>query len=157
MISKQQIQIAREGILNYFANYSIKDILIGESTDVLDLDDSMVYDFTGLIGISGKYRGGMYVTCKTDFVRGLMKQVMGGDIADESPDLFADLVGEMANTLSGYYQKIYGDLFLISIPHVIIGKSEIGSIKVKLKQASFQIPFKWEGSEGKLVFSIEEV
>ncbi len=153
---KQQIQTAKESISNYFKNYSIDNVIIGESGNYDDLNKNIIFDYTALIGISGNYKGGMYVTCKEEFLKSLLKRMIGDDIKAKQ-DILADLVGEMANAFSGFYQKMYGDRFMISIPHLIIGSSGVKSVQVRLKLPFTYIPFIWDHQESIFVFRIEEV
>ena len=155
------IKLAKASLTSYFSNYAINNVVIGDVLDSNTAPINAILDYTGVIGFSGKYRGGMYITCQTSLVRKIMEVMMGGpDLVEDSPELFSDLVGEMANTLSGYFQKSYGDFFLISIPHVIMrvpAKNKRVNVKIKLKQLCFVLPFVCEGSKGSLVFTAEEV
>src|SRR5664279_4090895 len=57
-----------------------------------------MYDFTGVIGISGERQGCVYVTARRELLRQLLLHVGESDVSDNN---LCDLVGEIANTISG--------------------------------------------------------
>ena len=64
-----------------------------------------MYDFTGVIGISGARPGCVYFTAHRDLLRELLLHVGESTLSDEN---LSDLVGEVANTISGNARRVLG-------------------------------------------------
>ena len=64
-----------------------------------------------------------------------------------------DLVGEIANTISGNVRQAYGSDFMISVPVVIEGKAK--DIKLPENIQSFVIPITWKDYKSFLVVCLE--
>ena len=102
----KDVDLAREAILNYFATYNLdQEIVFGETRVIKGLKEDYVYDYTGLIGISGDYEGGVYITCRVGLLEAVYKAITKIDPEKPFSEPFSDLIGEMANTLAGYFQK----------------------------------------------------
>jgi len=65
-----------------------------------------------------------------------------------------DLVGEIANTISGYARLSFGSDFNISIPTVIGGIPD--SLNLILKVPIYVIPINWREHKAYLVVGIEK-
>ena len=154
----KEVILIKESINNYFQTIKITDIVFTENGVTSgDIDITKVYDFTGVIGISGKYKGGLFVTCERALLAKIMKVVMNEDLDENSIQeaMLADLIGEMANTMSGYFQGVYGNEFSISIPHVVIGQANLSPIHVTIRKPSYWVSFSWKNCKGLFAFSIE--
>lgn len=110
-----------------------------------------VYDYTGIIGISGSRRGGVYYTAGRSLLEAFGECILGESGLDEE-SLF-DLVGEMTNTIAGNMRETFGSSFLISVPIVMRGKIE--DISMRLKPPVFVIPIEWKGFPSSLVVGLE--
>ncbi len=154
------IDLAKDAVLNLFKAYSLdKELIFGEISELHSAEENQIYDYTGLIGISGGFRGGIYVTCKSAFLEFVYKRLTHQDPERPLKRAFSDLVGELANTLAGYFQKECGDQFLISVPCVIVGGSEIGILKKKIYGGSnsFALPFLYDKLESILAVSVDSI
>ena len=80
-----------------------------------------MYDFTGVIGISGARPGCVYFTAHRDLLRELLLHVGESTLSDEN---LSDLVGEVANTISGNARRVFGPEFMISVPVVVAGAAQ---------------------------------
>ncbi len=114
---------------------------------------SVIKDFTGIIGISGLKKGAVYFTAPKEMLSELFFEIFE---ENSKPDLFilADLVGEIANTISGNLRKFYGEKFLISVPIVCIGKDS--DIRIKIPTPVFVIPVNWKNHSSYLVAGLED-
>jgi chemotaxis protein CheX len=65
----------------------------------------------------------------------------------------ADLVGEVANTISGNARRDFGKDFMISVPQVVTGDPERVSIPDNTR--SFVIPINWRSHAAQLVVCLE--
>ena len=108
-----------------------------------------VFDFTGVIGISGNRKGCVYFTAPTE----LLNQILlhGGE-SDLSPENLADLAGEIGNTMSGNARRDFGHEFLISVPVVVKGRDQTITLPRGVK--AYVIPFRWHKLDAALVVSI---
>ncbi len=114
-------------------------------------EDPVVLEYTGIIGISGKRKGSVYVTASDEMLRSIAKLILGQDSIEKSD--IKDLVGEIANTISGNVRQAYGSSFMISVPVVIEGKAK--DIKMPDNIQSFVIPITWKDFKSFLVVCLE--
>ncbi len=108
-------------------------------------------DFSAAIGISGPRRGCVYYTAPRAMARQLAEDLGEPDTSDA---LCADLVGEVANTISGNACEELGASFLISVPVVLVGRPE--AVRFPEGVPTFLIPVFWRGHKSLLVICLEE-
>lgn len=126
---------------------------IGESLREIDtpyLNDNtqpIAYDYSGIITITGPIVGSVYVSATTVMLRDLLRAIgePEGSIA-----LLKDLVGEIANTVSGNARTEFGPDFLISPPTITEGVPPLQYLP--RERRSYVIPFYWH--EHKAVIGI---
>jgi chemotaxis protein CheX len=103
-------------------------------------------EYTGIIGISGKTHGAVCFTAN-----GLMlKNILG--FLNESPssrEMLCDLVGEIANTLSGNAREEFGSDFLISVP-VVATEDDYG-FRFPEEGRNYVIPIIWRSEKAYLL------
>jgi len=114
-----------------------------------DPDALPVFDYTGVIGISGNRQGCVYFTAPTELLRLILSR--SGE-ADLSPRNLADLAGEIGNTISGNARRQFGNEFLISVPLVVQGRDQAISLPKGVK--AYVIPFCWQHNDASLVVSV---
>jgi chemotaxis protein CheX len=71
---------------------------------------------------------------------------------DFSHETMRDLVGEVANTISGNARRDFGRDFVISVPNVLSGEKP--EFPQKPGQRSFIIPINWRSHSAKLIVSL---
>lgn len=108
-----------------------------------------VFDFTGVIGISGERQGCVYFTAPAALLRDLL--VLAGE-PQLTYENMADLAGEIGNTLSGNARRSFGASFMISVPLVVKGREQVFSLPKDVK--SYVIPFRWKKHDACLVVSV---
>lgn len=108
-----------------------------------------IFDYTGVIGISGNRQGCVYFTAPAELLRLVLARSGESDL---SPANLADLAGEIGNTLSGNARRHFGHEFLISVPVVIQGKEQAISLPRGVK--AYVIPFSWQRLDACLVVSV---
>jgi chemotaxis protein CheX len=108
-----------------------------------------VFDFTGVIGISGERQGCVYFTSPSILLRELLIVAGEPQLTQEN---MADLAGEIGNTLAGNARKSFGSSFMISVPLVIKGHEQVISLPKDVK--SYVIPFRWKKYDASLVVSV---
>jgi len=114
-----------------------------------DPDALPVFDYTGVIGISGNRQGCVYFTAPAELLRLILSR--SGE-ADLSPRNLADLAGEIGNTISGNARRQFGNEFLISVPLVVQGRDQAISLPKGVK--AYVIPFCWQHHDASLVVSV---
>src|SRR5437763_1030398 len=108
-----------------------------------------VYSCTGVINISGKREGVVYFTAPKAMLTVLLMKMQENDFSHET---MKDLVGEVANTISGNARRDFGRDFVISVPSVLSGEKP--QIPQKPGVRSFIIPINWRSHSAKLIVSL---
>jgi chemotaxis protein CheX len=108
-----------------------------------------VHDYTGVISISGKREGVVYFTAPKAMLTVLLMKMQENDFSHET---MRDLVGEVANTISGNARRDFGRDFVISVPSVLAGEKP--DLPQKPGSRSFVIPINWRSHSAKLVVSL---
>ena len=143
--SETEVNVFVDGVLNYF------DTAVQQTADCgtpyLALTDTPeISDYTGMIRISGKRDG---VVCFTAPRTMLCVMLMRMQETDMSHDNLCDLVGEIANTLSGNARRDFGHQFNISVPSVVHGRSS--SVQYPPNTRPIVIPITWRTYHARLV------
>jgi chemotaxis protein CheX len=148
MFKESEIRTFIEGTTNYFDATAQQSASVGSPYLVTDGNPGS-YEYTGVIGISGARKGMVYFTAPRGMLTVLLMRMQETDTSDEN---IRDLVGEVANTISGNARRDFGKNFLISVPVVIAHGDE----KVTAPHArSFVIPINWRTHSAKLVVCLE--
>ena len=102
-------------VLNYFDTAVQQAAVVGTPYLALGKPPD-IFDYTGMIRISGKKKGVVYFPAPKGMLSVMLMRMQ------ETANL-RDLVGEVANTLSGNARKDFGRNFIISTPSVVTGTS----------------------------------
>ena len=148
-MNKTELTYFVETTLQFFDEVSGKKAECG--IPYLKKDKPIVLEYTGIIGISGDRKGSIYFTTEESQLIALAKIMLGA--IDISTEDIKDLVGEIANTISGNLRRIFGIDFLISVPVVIEGCAR--DIKLPVDIESYVIPINWENTKAYLVVCLE--
>lgn len=134
----KELQIFIDAALHYFdISLGKGEIRIGEPR-LSSTENSAIYEYTGLINISGERSGQVYFSSPLDFIRHVLTAIGEDDVDDE---LVADLVGEIANSIAGSAQSHFGNGFCLSVP-TILRDSEKAS-EISSAYPSYVIPLIW--------------
>ncbi|MCL6415845.1 chemotaxis protein CheX [Aestuariirhabdus sp. Z084] len=143
-----EIEIFIQCVEKYFSKRSKEKIII-ETPYLTENISRTLSDYTGIISISGAYKGSIYFTAPSEF----LKQVLlDHGQSDFSVEYLADAIGEVTNTLSGNSRKSLGRNFVISVPKVIQGNSQVPDLTDGAH--SFVVPLKWHGHSAAMVVSV---
>ncbi len=112
--------------------------------------DSPIHDYTGVIGISGSRKGAIYFTAKSELLASVLNAHGEIEITDA---MLADMVGEIANTISGNARFYFGHEFMISVPVVLMGRPS--DIRLPDNIRSFIIPISWREQKAHLLVCLE--
>ena len=112
MVRVEKLGVFLSSISAFFAQ--IDNTQVDVDTPYLNNNKSVVgYDYSGMIKISGPLAGCVYVSAPSIMLREIIK-VMGEP--DSSITMMKDLLGEIANTISGNARTEFGADFIISPP-----------------------------------------
>ena len=148
MFKESEIRTFIDGTTNYFEVTAQQAASVGSPYLVTDGNPG-AYEYTGMISISGARKGLVYFTAPRGMLTVLLMRMQETDTSDES---IRDLVGEVANTISGNARRDFGKNFVISVPVVLAHDED----KVTTPHArSFVIPINWRTHSAKLVVCLE--
>ena len=148
---EKSIEVFVEGLTNYFEKSTETDINVG-SPYLNDNSSPIAFDFTGIIGISGNSKGCVYFTAPRIFLKHLL--ISQGEIETHDENLF-DLVGEVANTISGNARNTFGHHFMISVPIMVQGAPE--KLHFANSSRSYVIPVYWKAYSAALVVCLDVI
>ena len=140
-MEKEQLKIFIESIIHYFQKVSGSVVDVGMPF-LKEGTDSILMDYTGAVGISGKMKGAIYITANDNFMRKLISTIIPGS-SMEPVDL-AGMAGELANTIAGNAQKTLGPEFHISIPMIFSQGENRSTNFFEIKAPTFIIPLQWD-------------
>jgi chemotaxis protein CheX len=147
MLHEQELKTFVEGTTNFFEVAAQQPASIG--SPYLVEGSPAVHEYTGIINISGKRQGVVYFTAPKAMLTVLLMKMQESDFSNET---MCDLVGEVANTISGNARRDFGREFVISVPSVLTGEKP--QVPLKAGQRSFIIPINWRSHSAKLVVSL---
>ncbi len=110
----------------------------------------VVQDYAGIIGISGNREGKVYFTAP----RGMLSvMLMCMNETDTGEQNVRDLVGEVANTISGNARRDFGRNFVISTP-TICDRNNANQAAATTGR-SFVIPINWRSYAANVVVCLQ--
>lgn len=138
-----------EGVIRYFSTITSTAAQVG--VPYIKPAEHLIEEITGIIGLTGRRKGGIFITCPREMVADIVREYLG----KENPDLTAikDLAGEMANTVAGNAAIAFGSDFQISVPVVLVGRPE--QVDLPNRVPTFIIPIEWKKYKAYLAVGIE--
>lgn len=149
MLQEQELKTFVDGTTNYFEVAAQQPASIG-SPYLVTKGKPGVHDYTGVINISGKREGIVYFTAPRAMLTVLLMKMQETDFSHET---MRDLVGEVANTISGNARRDFGPDFVISVPSVVSGEKV--EVPVTKDMRPFVIPINWRSHSAKLVVALK--
>lgn len=150
MIKEKRMQIFIDGVNKFFNEVNNINAEIG-TPYLIENNVPQAHDFTGIIGISGAYKGCVYFTAPRPLLRHVLISMGEQNTSDDS---LLDLVGEIANTISGNARKEYGETFMISVPMIIRGTPD--EIYLPREARSYVIPLSWQNYHAAIVICFQD-
>jgi chemotaxis protein CheX len=140
-----EVNVFVNGVLHYFDTMVQQVAECG--TPFLALGSMPeVSDYTGVIRISGKREGVVYFTASRNMLSVMLMRMQETDMGHEN---LCDLVGEIANTLSGNARRDFGHQFQISVPAVLHGRN--AAMEHPADTRPIVIPILWRTHRARLV------
>lgn len=142
-MKSEKLKVFVESVIAFFEQAG--DQLEEVSTPYINSNQTPVaYDFTGIITVSGQFEGTVYVSATSALLRKLLLVI--GEPDNTSLALLKDLIGEIANTVSGNARSEFGSQFIISPP--ILTEGTPSPAYLPREKNSYIIPFFWKGHQG---------
>lgn len=141
----QDIQVFITGVRRYFESLRTDARVVIEPPFIKDQERPLL-EYTGIIGISGKAHGAVCFTANGVMLEKIL------EFLNESPssrEMLCDLVGEIANTLSGNAREEFGRDFLISVP-VVAAEKDFG-FRFPEDGRNYVIPIIWQTQKAYLL------
>lgn len=148
-VTEDDLKVFVNGASRYFAQVAESPAEVG-TPFVLEDGDRVVSDFSAVIGVTGAQRGCVYFTAPREMVVQLVAIV--GE-PDQSDDMCADFVGEIANTISGNAREHLGSGFMISVPVVL---RQATDVRFPQDAPAFVIPILWNGHRSSLIICLKD-
>lgn len=146
----EQLQVFIDSVIHFFKQ--IKGMEPQVDTPYIHPNlNPVAFDYSGVITITGPLEGCVYVSAETPMLRSIL-QTMGE--TDHSIPLLQDLIGEIANTVSGNARRDFGAEFVISPPIVVEGKPSPNYL-LREKRA-YIIPLTWDNYSAVIGISLEK-
>ena len=141
MLKEEEIRTFIEGTTNYFETSAGQSASVGSPYLVTDGNPG-AFEYTGVIGISGVRKGIVYFTAPRGMLTVLLMRMQETDTSDEN---IKDLVGEVANTISGNARRDFGKNFVW--PHSTSRISASGPLPTfPLRRGDRRCGRSWRGS-----------
>ena len=141
----QDIQVFITGVRRYFESLKADSGVVIEPPFIKDQERPLL-EYTGVIEISGKARGAVCFTANGLMLKNILR------LLNESPgsqEMLCDLVGEIANTLSGNAREEFGRDFLISVP--VVATANDPSFRFPEDGRNYVIPIIWQSEKAYLL------
>ena len=149
-LNREDIEVFSEAISAFFLNMTHEPAVV-RTAYLLDGNSPLPWgDFNGVIEVSGGFRGSITFSAPG----GMLGQVLDGiGEREQSADRCLDIVGEIANMMSGRARRHFGEDMEISPPTACLRNA-----RRTLPGASgtpYAIPLRWRNFEASLVVHLD--
>ena len=148
-MTEQELRIFIDVVIDYFVLLTDESARMG--VPYIQEGKSQLLDFTGVIGISGARKGGIFVTASSSMLKELASLILESD--DVAPDEILDMVGELTNTIAGNVRREFGSSFMISVPIIVEGRPQ--DLRLQIKPPVFVVPINWRSYQAFLSVGLE--
>lgn len=145
MLNESEIRPFLAGAVNYFDVSARQPVAVGVPY-LVTTGAPPVHDYTGIISVSGRRNGAVCFTAPRSMLMVLLMRMNEPDTSDEN---MRDLVGEVANTISGNARRDFGKDFAISVPNVVEAKG--GQLPLPRDMRPVVIPLNWRSHSARLI------
>lgn len=148
-MKEADLNVFIDGAVRYFSQVSGVSARVG-TPYLIYRQSATGRGYTGIIGVTGERRGSVFFTAPKVLVKVLLMSLGEDDTTHEN---MCDVVGEVANTISGNARQSFGKEFMISSPVVVSGGSDKLNLPADVR--SYVVPIAWRGYEAGLVISLD--
>lgn len=148
-INENDARVFIDAVTHYFGHLTGEEAVIRSAY----LADATLprFDYTGLITLSGQFRGCVYFSASSMMAAQLLLAMRETDTGKNN---LLDIVGEVANTIAGNARKHFGAGLEISTPLTIYGHAD--AIKSAIRARPFAIKLDWQRSEAVVLVDLEK-
>ena len=148
-INEDEIQVFVDAVRQYFdqitgQSATLQSAYLGEREAL-----PPTFDFTGLITISGAFRGCIYFSAPKQMVR---KVLTAQGEPDHSEATMLDATGEVANTIAGNARRHFGDQLEISVPVTMQGSAR--DLSSSIRSHPHIIKVGWKRLDASLIVDV---
>ncbi len=151
-ISEQEIRVFVDAVSNFFFQTTHEKADIKAAFLANGDVPPPTFDFTGLIQISGAYRGCIYFSAPRPMLSKLLLALREPHLNDDN---LLDVVGEIANTIAGNARKHFGETMEISVPRTLSGTAT--QLQQMIRARPFVIMITWRQFNASVVVDITSV
>jgi chemotaxis protein CheX len=141
------IQVFITGVLRYFEALD-SDVGVFIEPPFIKDHGKPFREYSGTIRVSGKSSGVVCFTASKTMLEAILRHLN----QDPAPEAVSDLVGEIANTLSGNAREEFGRDFMISVPVVSLGDGTESTFPKDTR--NYVIPVIWHSEKAFLFVSL---
>ena len=149
MLDERDIRAFVYGTTRYFEVAAQQAATVG-SPFLVTQGSPEIHDYTGMITVWGRRNGVVYFSAPRGMLTVLLMKMNESNVTHEN---LCDLVGEVANTISGNVRRDFGKDFVISAPTVVTGGA--GAIELPAGCRPVVIPINWRSHAAKLVVCLQ--
>jgi chemotaxis protein CheX len=149
MLDASDIRTFVQGTTHYFEVAAQQAATVG-SPYLITQGRPGTHDYTGAISVSGRRSGVVYFSAPRGMLTVLLMKMNESDVSHEN---LCDLVGEVANTISGNVRRDFGKDFQISVPTVASGAEH--TVELPPGSRPVVIPINWRSHIAKLVVCLK--
>ena len=149
IFDEHEIKIFTDAVKNYFSLQTSEEAII--KTAFLSTSEIKTLDYTGIITLFGDYKGCVYFTAPRFLLVELLTNLQETNISELN---LLDIVGEIANTISGNARQHFGKGLEISVPVKFAGK--VQQLGHNIRQSPLTIAIQWKGHEAFVVVDIDK-
>jgi chemotaxis protein CheX len=148
-LTRVELETFVEGTTHYFLTAANQAATVG-SPYLVNEGAPALLEYTGIISVAGKRKGIVYFTASRPMLTVLLMRLGETEMTHEN---MCDLVGEVANQISGNARRDFGNEFMISVPRVISGPQSEPVTPPNIR--SFVIPINWRSHSAQLVVCLD--
>ncbi len=147
MLSEAELNYFVDANCRFFDKVAPGQLVLKDPS--IEFSDPVFLDYTGMIEITGRPFGNVYLTMPRAMVVNLT-QTMGEQEASDAT--LRDAVGEIASMISSNAREHFGSRLGISVPRSLAGEEPAG---LALAPTRFVLPIGWKDEEAFLVIALE--
>lgn len=149
MMNEETLKTIVQSITTYFKKFEIGEVNVYPSY-LGELGELPSYQFTGIVTLSGDYRGVVYFSASANLIYKIITKLN----QPMNNDYYLDLVAEMSNIFAGNLRRVLGKSFNISVP--ITSKGPLEQIKINSQERPCIIPIEFQKEKSIVVIFFDK-
>lgn len=146
-LSEEELKYFVDANCRFFDKVAPHQLILKDPS--IEFSEPLFLDYTGLIEITGRPSGNVYLTMPRAMVLTLTRAMGESETSEET---LRDAVGEVASMISSNAREQFGPRLQISVPRSLVGDESAG---VAMAPTRFVLPIAWQDEEAFLVIALE--